>query len=108
MNKIAAAQARAWRGPGMVLALAAMAAGCVSSPTPDQMSRTTKETAPADLQLLCASEAARSRNIDGGSVLPTGSSKIDSKTYQVELNAGGTPMLCTVDSDGVVSSVRSA
>jgi hypothetical protein len=86
--------------------IAAGLSGCVSSPTPDQMSRTTLETAPADLQLLCANEAARSAGMDSAKVLPTSSRKIDSKNFQVELNAGGTPTSCTIDSDGKIVSIQ--
>jgi hypothetical protein len=83
--------------------------GCVSAgPSPDQMSRTTLDTAPADLQLLCANEAARSAGVDSTKVLPTSSRKLDQKNYKVELNVGGTPTSCTIDTDGNIRSVQPA
>jgi hypothetical protein len=93
----------AWLCPAL---LAAGLSGCVSGPTPDQMSRTTLDTAPADLQLLCASEAARSTGVDSTKVLPTNSRKLDSKSFQVELNVGGTPTNCTIDTDGKIMSIQ--
>ncbi|MCO5082760.1 MAG: hypothetical protein M9955_14030 [Rhizobiaceae bacterium] len=93
------------RAIGLALSLAAALSGCQSAPTPDQMSRTATETAPADLQLLCASEAARSRGIDSSKVLPTGSRKLDARTYQVDLNAGGSTITCTVDDQGKVGAI---
>lgn len=100
--------ARRASATGLVLFLAAALSACQSTPAPDQMSRTATETAPADLQLLCASAAARSRGIDSSKVLPMSSRKLDAKTYRVELNASGTAMGCTIDDDGNVVSVNAA
>jgi hypothetical protein len=90
------------------IVIATVLGACQSAPTPDQMSRTTVETAPADLQLLCAGEAAKASGVDSSKVLPTSSRKLDSKSYQVELNAAGKPMSCIVDIDGKVASVQPA
>jgi len=81
---------------------------CVSTPppAPEQMSRTQVETAPADLQLLCANAVAKSSGVNSAKILPISSSKIDSKTYQVELDAGGKKTSCLVDTDGNVKSVE--
>jgi hypothetical protein len=87
---------------------AVVASACTTTPTPDQMARTTLETAPADLQLLCANEAARSAGVEAGKVLPVSSRKLDAKNYQVELNAGGKPTTCVIDADGRIVSVRAA
>jgi hypothetical protein len=70
------------------------------------MSRTTTETAPADLQLLCANAAATSAGTDNSKVLPVSSRKVDAQTYQVDLNVNGKPTSCTVDSQGNVVSVN--
>ncbi|MBB6412783.1 hypothetical protein [Mesorhizobium sangaii] len=70
------------------------------------MSRTQVETAPADLQLLCASAVAKSSGVNSAKILPVSSSKIDSKTYQVELDAGGKKTSCLVDTEGNVKSVE--
>jgi hypothetical protein len=40
--------------------------------------------------------------------LPTSSRKLDSKSYQVELNVAGKPTSCIVDTDGKVTSVQPA
>ncbi|UVC16308.1 hypothetical protein IHQ72_03780 [Mesorhizobium onobrychidis] len=82
---------------------------CVSAPPPppqDQMSRTQVETAPADLQLLCADAVAKASGADSTKILPVSSSKIDPKTYQVELDASGKKTSCLVDTDGNVKSVQ--
>ena len=102
---------RAVRSSILVVALGFMAQGlsaCVSTPppAPEQMSRTQVETAPADLQLLCANAVAKSSGVDSAKILPISSSKIDSKTYQVELDAGGKKTSCLVDTDGAVKSVE--
>jgi len=95
----------------LVVALGFMAqslSACVSTPppAPEQMSRTQVETAPADLQLLCANAVAKASGVDSAKILPISSSKIDSKTYQVELDAGGKKTSCLVDTDGAVKSVE--
>lgn len=90
------------------IAIATALAACQSAPTPDQMSRTTVETAPADLQLLCAGAAAKAGGVDSGKALPTSSRRLDSKSFQVELNVAGKPTSCIVDSDGKVASVQPA
>lgn len=102
---------RAVRRSILVVALGFMAqslSACVSTPppAPEQMSRTQVETAPADIQLLCANAVAKSSGVDSAKILPISSSKIDSKTYQVELDAGGKKTSCLVDTDGAVKSVE--
>jgi hypothetical protein len=96
--------------PGLLFAtiLAVAASACTTSPTPDQMARTTLETAPADLQLLCANEAARSAGVESSKVLPVSSRKLDAKNYQVELNAGGKPTSCVIDAEGKIVNVQPA
>lgn len=90
-------------------ALLFVLAACQSSgPAPDQMSRTTLETAPADLQLICANAAAQSRGIESSTVLPVSSRKLDARSYEVDLNASGTTMKCVVDGEGNVASVQPA
>ena len=82
------------------------AAGCQSSsPEPQQMARTTLQTAPADLQLLCASAVATQTGTPSDKVLPTSSRQLDARSYQVELDAAGKRHNCVVDSDGNVTSV---
>src|SRR4051812_38623989 len=81
---------------------------CVSTPPPppEQMSKTQVETAPADLQLLCSDAVAKASGVSSSKILPVSSSKIDSMTYQVELDAGGKKSSCLVDTEGNVKSVQ--
>ena len=85
-----------------------MLSACQSAPAPDQMSRTTLETAPADLQLMCANAAATAAGTDSSKVLPVSSRKVDANNYVVDLNANGKPMSCNVDATGTNVSVNPA
>ncbi|MBB5573092.1 MULTISPECIES: hypothetical protein [Rhizobium] len=88
------------------LVLLAPVTACVSSPPPDQMARTKLQTAPADLQLLCADAAAKSAGLTQNKVLPTNSQQLDATTYRVELNATGRRFNCIIDNTGKVASVQ--
>jgi hypothetical protein len=79
---------------------------CVSSPPPDQMARTKLQTAPAELQLLCADAAAKSADLNRSKVLPMNSRQLDATTYSVELDATGRKFNCTIDNTGRVTSVQ--
>ena len=94
-------------GPTLsVLLLAGLVAGCQSSaPAPQQTARSVSPTAPADLQLLCASAAAQQLGADPNRVLPVSSRRLDATSYLVELNAGGQATNCIVDDNGIVLSV---
>ncbi|RFC69355.1 MULTISPECIES: hypothetical protein [Mesorhizobium] len=95
----------------VVAALAATlgVSACQSNaPTEDQMSRTTLETAPAELQLMCANAAAAQSGTESSKVLPVSSRKVDSNNYVVDLNANGKPMSCNVDATGTTVSVNPA
>lgn len=81
------------------------AAGCQSSPEPQQMARTTLQTAPADLQLLCANAVVTQTGAAQDKVLPVSSRQLDATSYQVDLDAAGKRHTCVVDSDGNVKSV---
>lgn len=59
--------------------------------------RNTTETAPADLQLSCASAAADQFGLASDKVLPTASSKQPDGSYNIELTADGQTYLCSVD-----------
>lgn len=101
-------QASRWRVIMSAAALSALlaAGGCsTSSPEPQQMARTTLQTAPADLQLLCASSVATQTGTPSDKVLPLSSRPLDARSYQVELDAAGKKHNCVVDSDGNVTSV---
>lgn len=96
--------------PAAAVLLLALALGACQSAqvTPDQTWRTVTETAPADLQLLCANAAAQSAGADPGSALPLSSRRLDAGSYQVDINIGGRTMGCIVDDDGNILSVEAA
>jgi hypothetical protein len=93
----------------MGLALAAAmfsASGCTSGgPAPGSV-RNTAQTAPADLQLACASAAATTLGVDSSRILPVSSSQLDAQSYQVDLDASGKRATCVVDATGNVVSVK--
>ncbi|MGH6762323.1 MAG: hypothetical protein ACRECW_12130 [Phyllobacterium sp.] len=94
--------------PIVVLCLMAMS-GCVSTPpppAPEAMSRVALQTAPADLQLLCASAAAEPSGVASDKILPVNSRRLDSGDYQVDLNAAGATKTCIIDAQGNVKSVQ--
>jgi len=89
---------------GALLALG----GCLnrsSAPsTPSQaVVRSAAQTAPADLQLTCASEAGTRLGLQNA--LPVSSAETQPGEYRVDLTAGGTNAVCTIRSDGTVVSV---
>lgn len=94
--------------PALLLCLIAALAACQSAPPPDQMSRTAVETAPADLQLLCADAAAKQAGLDRAKVLPTGSRPVEAGGFSVDLDASGRKFACVIDRTGVVKSVQAA
>ncbi len=85
---------------------AALAACQSSSPPPDQMSRTAVETAPADLQLLCADAVAKQAGLDRAKILPTSSRPVEAGGFTVDLDASGRKFACTIDRTGVVRNVQ--
>jgi len=92
-----------------LLLLASTLSACQSTSTPpEQTLRSAAETAPADLQLLCANAAAQSAGVDPGRALPLSSRKFDASSYQVEINADGRMMNCLVDGDGNILSLGAA
>lgn len=91
--------------------LAAGLAGCQSSGSSQPTTATVRATivtAPADLQLLCASEASTRFGADPGSVLPTSSAQIQDSQYQVELTLGSGAATCVVDDNGTIISLVQA
>src|SRR5262245_23957493 len=90
---------------GVCLA-ALVASGCMSSGPEPNTVRNVSQTAPADLQLTCATAAATSFGVESTSILPVSSSPIDAQRYQVELNVKGSKANCVVDTAGNVLSVE--
>ena len=101
-----AARAAVEGNAGLVAAALMLLAGCTSSPQPPDMARTSLKTAPADLQLGCASAAATQFGLPADAVLPVSSSQVDAQRYQVELNMRGERAICLVDTAGNVASVQ--
>jgi hypothetical protein len=89
-----------------LLAGCSVFAGCVSSPTPENMARNTAQTAPADLQLACASASATKFGGDNASVLPVSSTAVDGGKYQIILDSKGQRSTCLIDSTGAVLSLE--
>jgi hypothetical protein len=88
----------------------ALLAGCktTSSPAPQQaVVRSGGETAPAELQLACASEAATRLNA-GNSVLPLSSVRDPSGVYRVSLQLSAGQAVCVIDQSGVIQSIGPA
>ncbi|MEI2296596.1 hypothetical protein MKZ91_00715 [Ensifer sp. MJa1] len=98
------------RSRAFLLAAAALAVigGCQSAPKPEDMARTSLQTAPADLQLICANAVAGTAHVDSTKVLPVSSRALDATNYSVDLDAGGRKFNCVVDSTGSVKSVQPA
>ncbi|MBJ3774113.1 hypothetical protein [Acuticoccus mangrovi] len=101
-------------GGALAVAMAMAAAGCVGggsggSATPSSTVRSSVVTAPADLQLLCASEAATRFGAPANEVLPVSSSQTGSGVYSVSLTMGSAgSATCVVDDNGTVQSVEKA
>ncbi|WP_408642371.1 hypothetical protein [Sinorhizobium chiapasense] len=90
-----------------VVAGVSLFGGCQSStPEPQNMARTSLQTAPADLQLICANAVVAQAS--GARVLPMSSRQLDATTYAVDVDAGGRKFNCVVDSSGSVRSVQPA
>lgn len=96
--------------PSILLAAAGLAlAGCAAqSEGPRPTIRSSVETAPADLQLLCASEAATRFNLDATRVLPVNSAPAGDGAYQVTLTTPTGPVNCTIGGDGTIASIEAA
>ncbi|NKI62101.1 hypothetical protein HCG46_27750 [Labrenzia sp. PO1] len=84
-------------------------AGCNTSsnqtPTAGAV-RSSGETAPTDLQLLCASKAAEELQVSGGNVLPVSSMPSGENAYQVNLTFDGGQAVCVIDEAGTVQSIN--
>lgn len=94
----------------LALIAASLLAGCSSSgggaallPTQPTV-RSTSETAPADLQLLCASTA--SEQLGAENVLPVSSMRSGPNAYQVNLTFGSGQAVCFIGEDGIVQAVN--
>ncbi|WP_244538033.1 hypothetical protein [Mesorhizobium sp. YR577] len=89
-----------------MLLAAGHVAGCVSNQPEANSVRNIGKTAPADLQLMCASAAATPLGVDSSAVLPVSSSEVDAQTFQVVVEAKGARANCVIDTSGKVISVQ--
>lgn len=99
------------RNRAMMVAMAlavTQVVGCTSNQPEANTLRTAAQTAPADLQLMCASAAATPLGVDSSTILPVSSSQVDARTFQVVLEARGARANCVIDADGNVISVQKA
>ncbi len=84
-------------------------AGCQSSGSSapsSQVVRSTGDTAPTDLQLLCAAKTAEELEIAGGNVLPVSSMPIGGNAFQVNMTFEGGQATCDIDNEGNVLSIN--
>ncbi|WP_436643016.1 hypothetical protein [Microbaculum sp. FT89] len=70
--------------------------------------RAAVETAPADLQLLCAAEAAKVYSTPAEKILPVSSARSGQSSYDVELDVAGRRARCTIDESGTLVTVVDA
>jgi hypothetical protein len=93
-----------------VAVFALLVAGCAGNQQSGQGQqggvtvRQSVETAPADLQLLCASEAAKRLGLEPTGVLPVRSQK-EGTGFRVVLTASGSEWSCLVDQSGDIISI---
>ncbi|MGX1501003.1 hypothetical protein ACSSV1_006072 [Labrenzia sp. MBR-25] len=108
MNMIVSRKFVALLAAGLGLSVVA---GCNTSsnqtPTAGAV-RSSGETAPTDLQLLCASKAAEELKVTGGNVLPVSSMPSGENAYQVNLTFDGGQAVCIIDETGTVQSISPA
>ncbi|MEM8794738.1 MAG: hypothetical protein AAGE61_04150 [Pseudomonadota bacterium] len=82
-------------------------AGCASieNPQPTVGIKQVVETAPADLQLTCASEAATQLAGAGTTALPSSSRLLKPGVYQVDVFVAGSAASCDITSEGVILAI---
>lgn len=81
---------------------------CNTTKPQDQAVRSAVETAPADLQLLCAARGADEFGVGRDKVLPTSSSRETDVSYRVVLNLDGETATCIINDTGIVESIEKA
>lgn len=86
---------------GAALALGACNTTQTASGPSGHMVRSSVETAPADLQLLCAAEAATYYGTPSDRILPLSSARSGAASYEVMLDVAGRRARCTIDESGM-------
>ncbi|NRG18546.1 hypothetical protein HPQ64_12685 [Rhizobiales bacterium] len=92
---------------GFPVALAGCSTSNSSTPT-SPVVRTSEATAPAALQLTCASEAATRFDVSSDKILPVSSRPGGDGGYLVDLSMDGQQATCAIGEDGVVTSLERA
>jgi len=83
-----------------------LVAACASTTPPAATIRSSALTAPADLQLLCASEAATRLSVPASGVLPIASRPgAAGGTFEVDVKLPSGQALCVIDDKGTIVSV---
>lgn len=90
---------------GLVLAGCATSGSDTTSYNQPGEIRNTTDTAPADLQLSCASAVASQFGLAPDTVLPASSSSLGDGTYQVQLMAAGQGYQCTIDENANILGI---
>jgi hypothetical protein len=89
-----------------VAAALLLVAACASTAPPAATIRSSALTAPADLQLLCASEAATRLSVAASGVLPIASRPgAAGGTFEVDVKLPSGQALCVIDDKGTIVSV---
>lgn len=108
-SKLCLFNLRAWTVPVVMMALSACSTTQESSGglAPVQQDvRTTGQTAPAELQIACASAAPSRLRLASENILPTSSSEIQTGVYRVELKGKDVTAECIINIDGQIRSIE--
>ncbi|WP_157139960.1 hypothetical protein [Roseibium aggregatum] len=109
MNMIVSRKFTALLAAGLGLSVVAGCNTSSSNQTPSAGAvRSSGETAPTDLQLLCAAKTAEELKVTGGNVLPVSSMPSGESAYQVNLTFDGGQAVCIIDETGTVQSISPA
>ena len=90
------------------LGVALTVSACSTTKPDDQTVRTSVETAPADLQLLCAAKGADQFGVGRDKALPVSSSRQTDTTFSVVLNLDGATATCVINDSGEIVSIQKA
>lgn len=87
------------------IVLAACTTMPASTPTPQKRIRQSVVTAPADLQLLCASQTASQFNLNKNDILPVDSQALSKRQFEVILRHDDGSYSCIIDRNARISNI---
>ena len=90
----------------VAVGLMALGLGACTASKPEPTVRSAGTTAPADLQLLCASEASTRFGANRDTILPVSSSQEGANRYRVDLTMAGEKAVCVISDTGIVESLQ--